>query len=142
MAEKDDDLIEDSDKDDDESGPNDADLDGLDNDSDDDEDESEPEPKPKPKKRPARKRTKAVPTIEGVPRTKLEKPDICKEVWDKLVVKYVGIERVPYSLNADINVDEVISHSKFGEGFVIARLSPTKVEVLFEDCIRKLVHSR
>lgn len=45
----------------------------------------------------------------------------------------------PYSIEAYLTDGDVIEHVNFGQGYIIATLSPTKVKVLFEDGLRKLV---
>ena len=47
-----------------------------------------------------------------------------------------------YSLQAVLQKGSMIEHKKFGVGFVIEVPSRNKAEVLFEDGLRKLVHSR
>jgi hypothetical protein len=92
-----------------------------------------------PKRRPP---VKAAPTIEGVAKTKLEKPDVCADVWTKLSAKYGDNKQIPYTISARLAKWDHILHKNFGAGFVIDISSPTRAEVLFRDALRKLVHSR
>jgi hypothetical protein len=86
---------------------------------------------------------RSVPQIEGVAKTKLEKPDICAEVWEKVGRKYENEKGVPYSIRMKLNrEDRVVEHNVFGTGYVIEIESPTRVEVLFKDALRKLVFNR
>jgi len=49
---------------------------------------------------------------------------------------------IPYRLNRKLNHDDVIQHKAFGVGLVIRVVSDKKVEVLFEDSSKLLVHGR
>jgi hypothetical protein len=44
-----------------------------------------------------------------------------------------------YSLGVELTENDVVKHPTFGLGFVLELMSPTKVEVLFEDGVKKLV---
>jgi hypothetical protein len=95
--------------------------------------------------RPAAKRrapTKAVPMIEGVPKTKLEKTDVCADVHAKLLTRLGDQPRVQYSIQTRLSANDLVEHRIFGLGFVVDITSPTRAEVLFKDALRKLVHSR
>lgn len=45
----------------------------------------------------------------------------------------------PYSISAALQENDTVTHPSFGLGFVIAELTTTKVEVLFEVGLKKLV---
>jgi uncharacterized Zn finger protein len=49
---------------------------------------------------------------------------------------------IPYRLNRKLNQDDVIQHKAFGVGLVIRVVSDKKIEVLFEDSSKLLVHGR
>lgn len=104
----------------------------------DDEEEEEPV-RARPKRRPARKKE---PEIEGVPRKKLDKPEVIAEVWQKLRKRRGDGDAIPWSLTAKLQLDDVVTHSKFGVGYVIGMPAVQKAEILFEDAVRKLVCNR
>lgn len=80
--------------------------------------------------------------VEGEPKAKLMKPEVAKQVWDRLATKYEGIESRRYNLKDSFAVDDVIAHSKFGRGYVIEVPGKEKVEVLFEEGLKRLVHEK
>ncbi len=143
---RDDELEDDFDSDDDgdgdfsdsglDIGDDEVSLDDADADADDDDEDVV---RPAPKRRAP---TKAVPMIEGVPKTKLEKPEICAEVWEKLSQRLVDQPQIPYTIQTPLVANALINHKTFGLGFVVDITSPTRAEVLFQDTLRKLVHSR
>jgi len=99
--------------------------------------------RPAPKRRSVLKKT---PTIEGVPKNKLDKPEVAEQVWQKLQAR---LEERPgdapplaYSLRTKLVVGDVVEHKVFGIGFVIEVPGPQKVEILFSNGLRKLVHNR
>jgi hypothetical protein len=49
---------------------------------------------------------------------------------------------IPYRLNKKLNLDDVIQHKSFGVGLVTRVVSDKKVEVLFEESVKLLVHGR
>ena len=49
---------------------------------------------------------------------------------------------IPYRLNRKFNMDDVINHKSFGVGLVIRVISDKKMEVLFEESSKLLVHGR
>lgn len=85
---------------------------------------------------------KAAPSIEGVAKTKLEKPNIYAEVWERLNVKHGDNKPVQYAISTKLQRHDLIHHKNFGLGFVTEIQSPTRAEVLFKDALRKLVHNR
>lgn len=48
----------------------------------------------------------------------------------------------PYLVNGLYQADDLLSHPQFGQGVVKKILGPGKMEVLFEDSIRRLVFNR
>lgn len=121
-------------------GPVDFDSDEVLDDPDFDEDGDEDVVSARPAKR--RPVVKKVPTIEGVPKTRLDKPDVAGEVWTKLKAKHGESAAVPYKLSLSLKVNDIIDHKTFGLGFVVEVPSPTKADVIFSDGLRKLVHGR
>ncbi|TVQ96418.1 MAG: hypothetical protein EA398_15960 [Deltaproteobacteria bacterium] len=95
--------------------------------------------------RPAAKRrtvTKAAPTVEGVPKSRLVNQKTVAEVWKKLGDRHADATPVPYTISTRLQVGDVLQHARFGVGYVIEIPGPTKAEVVFEDQVRKLVHNR
>lgn len=90
----------------------------------------------------AQARRKAVNLIEGlVNQNELETDDGKLRAWNVLKARAEKSALPPksYAIDAYLVDGDFIEHSIFGEGFVIESLSPTKVNVLFEDGLRKLV---
>lgn len=48
----------------------------------------------------------------------------------------------PYDWTHTYRVRQMIMHSSYGEGEVVALIEPKKMDVLFADRIRRLIHSR
>lgn len=144
----------------------DADIDvgdGEDEVSGDDDVELEVEPKPKskkkrkeepltevkyedavrvnPKRASALKKTRSL--VESILEdSKLESEEEVKKAWEELNEKVDTKKARKYALNDDFQPNDAIKHKKFGVGFVNQKLSPTKVEVIFEDGIRRLACNR
>ena len=82
--------------------------------------------------------------VEGI----IEDIDLHREegaierVYTELMEKADLATAKDYSINAELTENDVIEHAKFGTGFVVELMSPTKVEVLFEDGLRKLVFNQ
>ncbi len=90
-----------------------------------------------------RRRTAARgPTIEGIPKAKLEKPEMAKEAWDKLASRFADAEIVDYTVTVTLTENDVVRHPKFGIGFVVEIPGARKAEILFDDGLRKLVFGR
>jgi hypothetical protein len=51
------------------------------------------------------------------------------------------VETASYSMKAKFTVNTKLKHPKFGMGF-IRQVQPDKIEVVFEDEVRSLVHNR
>lgn len=94
--------------------------------------------------RPAKRRplVKKVPTIEGVPKTRLDKADVAAEVWEKMKAKHGEAAALPYRISSAFRQGDAVDHKVFGLGFVLEVPSPLKVEVLFAEGLKKLVHGR
>jgi hypothetical protein len=80
--------------------------------------------------------------IEGVPKAKLEKPEFAREVWNRLDGKYNAAKPKKYLISGAYDLHDQLEHTKFGVGYVTEVLSPNKIEVIFQDSIRKLVQKR
>ena len=87
-------------------------------------------------------RRKRVSIIEGlVNQNELETDDGKVRAWTTLKNRADEGELPPkdYGINIELKDGDFVVHPNFGQGFVIETLSPTKVSVLFEDGLRKLV---
>ena len=106
---------------------------------DDDEDATITEAAPA---RPRRRAGVRGPSVAGIPKAKLEKAEHAAEAWQKLDTEFLDQPAIDYTVKVNLNRNDVILHRKFGRGFVIDTAGPQKVEVLFQDGLRKLVHGR
>lgn len=61
--------------------------------------------------------------------------------WMTVKEKYSGPDAINYTVNTTFNGNESINHPTFGLGFVTKAL-PNKIEVLFSDGVKELLHSR
>jgi hypothetical protein len=93
-----------------------------------------------PKRMAMARRRKAASIIEGIiSDAELNTADGQQKAWKKLTKKSdISIAR-PYDIQAELTENDVVDHPRFGVGFVIQLLSPTKVEVLFEEGIKRLI---
>lgn len=95
--------------------------------------------KANPKRLSAAQREKASAIIEGmIDEAELSDPDGQKKAWDKLEDEFGTDHPVEFDITADISANDVVDHPKFGIGFVVAKVNDKKIEVLFEDGLRKL----
>lgn len=92
--------------------------------------------------RPRRRVSSRQSTVGGVPRSKLEKAEHAAKAWAELSTRAGDEEPAPYSIRGDFPKDSRVDHPKFGVGFVIEVSGPSKIDVLFEDGLRKLVQNR
>lgn len=93
--------------------------------------------KANPKRQQARKSN--VTLIEGlVVRNELDKEEGQRRAWTMLHEK-TTVSPKPYSMQESFQEGDYISHPKFSNGFVLEIPTETKMTVLFEDGIRKLV---
>jgi hypothetical protein len=65
--------------------------------------------------------------------TYFESPESAEKAYAKLHDETNLDAAKPYSLDVELAENDTVSHPKFGVGFVLELISPTKVEVLFED---------
>lgn len=126
--------------------PGDDDLSGddtfLSDDDDDDDDDDSSVIDSSPPVRGRRRATLRQSTVAGVPRAKLEKADVAKEIWEQLREKGQDVETIDYSIRAQLPLGAAVNHKTFGLGFVVDLAGPTKADVLFEQGLKKLVHNR
>lgn len=144
--EDDDDLLEgEDDLDGDIEGGDDDEAPVLDDtfEEDDEDEDDEYSSRPlRPTPAPKRSSLRGTNAVGGVPRAKLDDPKVAAEVWQKLKDGVKNIAPLPYEISAVYKPDDIIEHTKFGVGFVIAVPGGNKVEVLFSDQVRKLVQGR
>ncbi|MCP4498965.1 MAG: hypothetical protein GY822_03235 [Deltaproteobacteria bacterium] len=88
------------------------------------------EPGKAPKKAAAKKAT-------GVKKTTLKASD-----YEKMIEGRDFTNARRYSMKGNYIVSEIINHSKFGMGIVVLHKDTTKIEVLFPDGSKVLVHNR
>ncbi len=62
--------------------------------------------------------------------------------WSTLVGERDQSAARPYKISATFEEEELIDHSRFGMGIVMNAMPGKKIEVLFEDGKKLLVHSR
>lgn len=64
------------------------------------------------------------------------------ELWNDAMRKNGHKVKKSYSIKEKFQVGDVISHPSFGEGLVQANLSNDRIEVLFQNDIKNLVHGK
>jgi hypothetical protein len=64
-----------------------------------------------------------------------------KPTWDQVMAKWKKPPR-PYAIGEYFNELEVVSHPKFGIGYITENLGDDKIEVTFQNDKRVLVHNR
>lgn len=65
-----------------------------------------------------------------------------KPTWDQVMAKHAKKQPKAYALGEYFKEMEVLSHPKFGVGFVTENIGDDKIEVTFKDDKRVLVHNR
>jgi hypothetical protein len=65
-----------------------------------------------------------------------------KPTWEQVMAKHAKKQPKPYQLGEFFKEMEVISHPKFGLGFVTENIGDDKIEVNFKEDKRVLVHNR
>ena len=78
-------------------------------------------------------------TPEPAPKKKAAK---AKPTWDQVMAKSSKKQPKPYQLGEYFKENELLSHPKFGVGFVSENIGDDKIEVTFKDDKRVLVHNR
>lgn len=71
-----------------------------------------------------------------------KKPQKAKPTWDQVMAKSAKKQPKTYQLGEYFKEMELISHPKFGVGFVSENIGDDKIEVTFKDDKRVLVHNR
>jgi hypothetical protein len=62
--------------------------------------------------------------------------------WDEFFAKHGEKNAKPYEFREHYHENVIVTHPKFGKGFVSEVLSDSKVEITFKDSRRVLVHNR
>jgi DNA-directed RNA polymerase subunit RPC12/RpoP len=57
-------------------------------------------------------------------------------------LRSVSKTSVPYNQTSTYRIGQIMSHPVYGDGEVTAVIEPQKIDVLFSDRLRRLVHSR
>jgi hypothetical protein len=65
-----------------------------------------------------------------------------KPTWDEFFAKKDANSAKPYEFREHYRENVIVSHPKFGPGFVSEIVSDSKVEITFQDARRILVHNR
>ena len=78
---------------------------------------------------------------EAAPAVK-KKAAKAKPTWDQVMAKHAKKQPKVYALGEFFKEMEVLSHPKFGVGFVTENIGDDKIEVTFKDDKRVLVHNR
>ncbi|MDB4964502.1 MAG: hypothetical protein JWN44_191 [Myxococcales bacterium] len=65
-----------------------------------------------------------------------------KPTWEQVMAKSAKKQPKPYQLGEYFKENELLSHPKFGVGFVSENIGDDKIEVTFKDDKRVLVHNR
>lgn len=90
--------------------------------------------KANPKRMSAAQRKKNRKLVEGIiDSTYFESPESAEKAYAALKEETDLAAAKPYSLDVELTENDTVDHPKFGIGFVLELVSPTKVEVLFED---------
>lgn len=72
--------------------------------------------------------------VEGIiDKTYFESPESAVKAYEKLSEETDLDAAKPYSIDVELTENDTVKHPKFGVGFVLELVSPTKVEVLFEE---------
>lgn len=75
--------------------------------------------------------------IAAKKRAMMKKPN-----WDEFFAKHGEKQGKPYEFRERYSENVIVTHPKFGRGFVSEVMSDSKVEITFKDARRVLVHNR
>lgn len=96
--------------------------------------------KANPKRETAAVRKQNRKIVEGIiDKAYFESEESTRRVYDELRDESDIAAAKPYALDVELTENDAVDHPTFGLGFVLELMSPTKVEVLFEDGVKKLV---
>ncbi len=73
-----------------------------------------------------------------------EKVKVSKESrkWSRVLAKLDSDNPIEYSMAASYSEQDVIHHSTFGVGVVVKVIDPERMDVIFQDGLKKLVQNR
>jgi hypothetical protein len=98
---------------------------------------------PPKKKAPAKTAKKAKTTKKGAKKEDSSKiPPSALAEWKNTVEEAAADQFKPYQMSGVYQEKELITHPKFGKGLVRKILGTGKMEVLFEDSIRRMVFNK
>ncbi|TDP77693.1 hypothetical protein [Bradymonas sediminis] len=90
--------------------------------------------KANPKRMTAAQRKQNKSLVEGIiDKTYFESPESAVKAFEKLREETDINAAKPYSIDVELTENDTVNHPKFGLGFVLELVSPTKVEILFEE---------
>lgn len=90
--------------------------------------------KANPKRMTAAQRKQNKVLVEGIiDATYFQSPESAIKAYNKLHEETDINAAKPYSLDVELTENDTVDHPKFGIGFVLELVSPTKVQVLFEE---------
>jgi|SRR5690554_31481 len=90
--------------------------------------------KANPKRMTAAQRKQNKVLVEGIiDKTYFESPESAIKAYEKLREETDVNAAKPYSIDIELTENDTVIHPKFGVGFVLELVSPTKVEILFEE---------
>ncbi|MDR0620338.1 MAG: hypothetical protein LBJ61_00425 [Deltaproteobacteria bacterium] len=85
------------------------------------------------------KESKEAKEAKEAKRAATEELELNKAIWQELKARFGNVSPVPYNLAGNYGLDQVLSHDKFGLGFVTKVIEPNKIEVHFDGFVKTLV---
>lgn len=80
---------------------------------------------------------------EAAPKgSKAERPVAVELEWERTRAAKKSEPSKPYHFKSTFEIGNKISHPDYGEGFVTKLLFPNKVQVLFRDDLKILIHAK
>ncbi len=74
--------------------------------------------------------------------TSRSRPSSATNDWQQQVAGKERSKFAPYSINTRFAAQQLINHKKFGDGVVLSLVEDQKINVLFKDGPRILIHNR
>ncbi len=78
----------------------------------------------------------------GERKGKTSKTQEPKSIWEETLEKKDTAKAKPYSIHDVFESDDVITHSHFGYGVVLNCFADSKIEVLFQEGVKLLIHDQ
>ena len=92
---------------------------------------------------PVKKPAKRAAPAGGSPRTpRISTAVEARRAWEKAIMGKSPDDFTGYHISESFRQGQLVRHKKFGDGVVIELLEDGKVQVLFEDGAKTLVHGR